>query len=971
MGIYDGFKDAPHQIKQEGQQIDIAFIRNGDGTATIKWTIPSPVAGCSAEDQAYDGIVIVVSDKPANYITTSPKDTKYYIGDPTFNTDLHSGDKISDALVVGAFYHDKTTRSLIVHDVLDKTPYYVSGYAVDSVGRYHREGVHAYSLPTGNDEYNDTGDTAARQDIGLDLVPILPSTSTGLVSGTEYSFKIVINAVEYTITVDGADALTYGQLIAAINEEFIRITDAESVDLTETHFYFDEATEILYKWEFDKYVEVDVIIDDEDPTIPVNGKYWYDNENLYVYESSGWMQVPLINVSYDPINPSCNGIWFDGSIVRMWENTHWCELPTYIQNTNPLLPPTMTCDNYWYDSVENLLKVWSIDINGWEAVDPIYTAYDPNTIGIGEYWYNNSDDIMKVRLSGSVWGDLNNIVYSERNSSNDLDNPQSNQYWYIPSEQLFYRRNDANTSWVELDFILSANDPTIRNSCDIWWNSSPSIDELYVWDSVNYVWILTTTFVQGEVDPSLPPELSENSAWYSPETNTIKLLTMVDCEFNSVEFIDLPTDPKDIEYGVGWFDGEDFFISDGIGGWANIDPIVSDDDPYIVDIGDYWYDNENLYEWDGSVWIPISLADDLTYPTEGDIVLNTDDSKLYLWNGITWVVTDAIAKVILINPNSPNLTNSLCFITTALGCNESIYIIVEAGNLFTQLSTTVVYYDPVEGTSRLELGPTYTALGIGDDGSPDERRNLHRIIRQRLGDPSQLVELTDDQIDEAINSALAMIRKYSGYGYERFYFFLDLKPNQQKYILTNRCVGFNKIVSINNIHRMRSGFLTGFGTSYDLFGYQAFVNLYRAGSFDMLSYHLVSSYIEDLQILFADQITFNWMEKRRELKLYHTIYRKERVLLDAYVERSEQDILTDRETREWVKKWAVAESKMMLSQIRGKFQTLPGPQGSTTLNSQELITQAETELAELKLELEDAAMQNYEQVNMAGQFIIG
>ena len=95
------------------------------------------------------------------------------------------------------------------------------------------------------------------------------------------------------------------------------------------------------------------------------------------------------------------------------------------------------------------------------------------------------------------------------------------------------------------------------------------------------------------------------------------------------------------------------------------------------------------------------------------------------------------------------------------------------------------------------------------------------------------------------------------------------------------------------------------------------------------------------------------------------------VPLTAYIERTEQELFTDRETREWIKRWAIAESKMMLSQIRGKFQTLPGPNGSTTLNSQELITQAETEKADLLIELEDRSMQNLEEAGQGATFIMG
>ena len=42
----------------------------------------------------------------------------------------------------------------------------MSGYAVDAQARYHREGVHAYSLPTGIDD-KITDDKSAYQDISI------------------------------------------------------------------------------------------------------------------------------------------------------------------------------------------------------------------------------------------------------------------------------------------------------------------------------------------------------------------------------------------------------------------------------------------------------------------------------------------------------------------------------------------------------------------------------------------------------------------------------------------------------------------------------------------------------------------------------------------------------------------------------------------------------------------------------------
>jgi hypothetical protein len=218
-----------------------------------------------------------------------------------------------------------------------------------------------------------------------------------------------------------------------------------------------------------------------------------------------------------------------------------------------------------------------------------------------------------------------------------------------------------------------------------------------------------------------------------------------------------------------------------------------------------------------------------------------------------------------------------------------------------------------------------------------------------------------------------MIRKYSSYAYRHEFFFLDVFPNQQKYILTNKCVGFNKIININACYRMRTGFLgASHGTfgGYDIYGYAALQQLYSLGTFDTLSYHLVAQYVEELQYLFADQLVYTFYEDDRILSFHQVFYNTERILLDAFMEIPEQKLITNRYLALWIKKWAISEAKMILSQIRGKYTTLPGPNGSTTLNSQELITQAENEKQVLTEELHDRSMQDHN-ADVMSQFWIG
>ena len=57
--------------------------------------------------------------------------------------------------------------------------------------------------------------------------------------------------------------------------------------------------------------------------------------------------------------------------------------------------------------------------------------------------------------------------------------------------------------------------------------------------------------------------------------------------------------------------------------------------------------------------------------------------------------------------------------------------------------------------------------------------------------------------------------------------------------------------------------------------------------------------------------------------------------------------------KQWIRKYALALSKEMLGQIRGKFTTIPIPGESVTLNHSELLSQAKEEQTSLKDKLHE------------------
>jgi hypothetical protein len=79
----------------------------------------------------------------------------------------------------------------------------------------------------------------------------------------------------------------------------------------------------------------------------------------------------------------------------------------------------------------------------------------------------------------------------------------------------------------------------------------------------------------------------------------------------------------------------------------------------------------------------------------------------------------------------------------------------------------------------------------------------------------------------------------------------------------------------------------------------------------------------------------------------------ERILIDAVIERTEQDLLTDRMTKNWIEDWALSEAMIMLGNMRGKFSSLAGAGGSITLNAESLKSEAVAMQTALIQELED------------------
>jgi len=1035
MGQFDTFADVTKQLKTEGETIRLTFNQGQPaiGQGTVSWNVPTPALSCSdgTPEGVYSGMLILLSTKPLD-ASNIPVNGTVYMPDPTADFDLHVGDRIGDALVVGAIYECEKrgtitpfTTSLVIAGLQPNTPYYVGGYATDCQFRYHSDGVRAYSDMFGRP---DQDNVPARQIIKIAAdgsTCITPTDGTGLIAGTTYEFDVIIDETypkgtdvkTANISIDGFDAGTYQQLVDAINTQLLLIDNPQQSPIAPNTgaLMWDSATKSLYQFDGTDHNLIDVIVESTDPTNVVAGEYWYEpvSKELQVYSGSPgtWISENYTINTYDPTNPPAGEIWFDSANARIWKNGSWCDLNTYVSATDPDICLTPTIGWYWFDTVTSGMYQWSTTNDRWEATSAISWPVAPNQLLSGTYWFDlATSHIYQYLGSPLAWSDLTSTVTISDTVPLILVDLM---LWYNPSTEELQQYDATGQVWNPLDVLVWSGDPTSPSSCQLWWRTTD--DKLFVWEPVHSEWDEATTFYMSAVDPLAPNPLPIDSIWYEPTSKVMKKYDGTSW-FAVSQFIYSLTDPKLQPAGLIWVDPTTMTWKVLSGSptlaWVEFDPIDSKTDPTTLATGLYWFDTStnSLFVRNGLSWIVVTYSTTPYTPARFTQWFNSSSNILYEWSGSAWVTATPIATayfndcgitfetnqrgsstVIIIPSPSTAYSTGVCYGTGyadpndggllsqdgACSYNGSLgtigypaRLIPAATFLWANVTPTSLIYAPQEGADGLSGQPSWEEIGVGTDGTPDERREMMDSIRSQLGYPVVEVELTQHQLDTAVNKALRVFREKSSSAYKRGFFFLDIEPQQQNYLLTNKRIGYNRINNVTSAHRFTSAFLsTAHGGG--VYGQVVLQHLYNMGTYDLTSYHLVSQYIEQLEILFATRLVFSWNKNSRTLGFHQSFTRKERVLLDCSVERTEQDLLTDNITRPWIEQWALAESMIILAQIRGKYATLPGAGGSVTLNASDLLSSAESYKESLLTELEDNVAQEPEDYGVASTFIIG
>lgn len=222
------------------------------------------------------------------------------------------------------------------------------------------------------------------------------------------------------------------------------------------------------------------------------------------------------------------------------------------------------------------------------------------------------------------------------------------------------------------------------------------------------------------------------------------------------------------------------------------------------------------------------------------------------------------------------------------------------------------------------------------DQNESQRSVLKRDMTLLLGGGGVRIELTDDQLNVAIDMAVQNYRQRSSKSVEEAWLHLTLEQDQSVYTLPS------EVQQVRKLFRRGHGQLgPTAGANLDPFSL-AYANSYmlsavRGGGGGLLTYELQHQFQETIGRMFGREIIFNFNSVTKKMTLHRDVRGPEDVMLWAYHFRPEENLLQDFQCYPWIRDWALAEAKIILGRVRGKISAIPGPNGSINLNGEALI----------------------------------
>jgi hypothetical protein len=230
------------------------------------------------------------------------------------------------------------------------------------------------------------------------------------------------------------------------------------------------------------------------------------------------------------------------------------------------------------------------------------------------------------------------------------------------------------------------------------------------------------------------------------------------------------------------------------------------------------------------------------------------------------------------------------------------------------------------------------------------QQEIFDFVKNNLGDGMIDVELDPKHYETALQRAINRYRQRSSNAVEESYAFLTLVQDQNTYILPD------EIINVREVNRATVGSRNdgNGGTLFEPFNL-AYTNTYLlnvGATGGLATYFAFANYQYMVGKMFGTFIQYHYDNATKALTItQRPRVDAETVLLHTDNYRPDITLFRDTYSKPWIQNYTLAVCKVMLGEARGKFSTINGPQGGTTLNGESLKSEGVQEMEKLDQEI--------------------
>lgn len=217
----------------------------------------------------------------------------------------------------------------------------------------------------------------------------------------------------------------------------------------------------------------------------------------------------------------------------------------------------------------------------------------------------------------------------------------------------------------------------------------------------------------------------------------------------------------------------------------------------------------------------------------------------------------------------------------------------------------------------------------------DNSLKLVEWIKRSLGYPTIQIEIEDSTILDAIDSSLQYFQRFSGNSYYMNALAIQLTPGVNLYAVPDDIAN---IIDFDATFSYGTGVTTLF-TAENILYHEGLLAGYSP--LEVVSWELAQNFIDSVTKRFTSKFFLDFNKYKKELKFTPTPRKATTGLLICYSYYS-HDLQSPIYNEIWVKKYALALTKITLGQIWGKYNGMPIP-GGGTLNGDALKSEGITE----------------------------